>query len=116
MSASERGRPESPPPGASVRPPGGSVPGRDPDGLEKGLGWLLLVATVVASGCFAVALVWPPAADIGGTAGVAVLLGAPFAVILAAGFLYARARAWVLAAITLLLMAILAVGLWIQSG
>lgn len=95
----------------------GPVRGREPvDDFQRGLGRLLLGATVLSAGLLAVAVLWPHAGRAGGTAGVVVLLSAPFVAILTAGALYARRGEWHPAATAGLLLAILAAGLWIQGG
>lgn len=99
--------------------PGGSSRGgapAPPDAFERGLGRLLLGATLLAAGLLGVALVWPASGAPLGTAGVVVLLAAPFGAIVLAGGLYAREGRWRAVATAGLLLAILAAGLWLQGA
>ncbi len=90
--------------------------GLEPDDFQRGLGKFLLGATLLSAALLAIAVLWPRAGAAGGTAGVVVLLAAPFGAILTAGALYARRGEWRPAATAVLLLAILAAGLWIQGA
>lgn len=113
------------PDGDEVGPDGGAGRGPSPaegplpppsDAAVSGLGPLLRICVLVVAVALLAAVIPWTGADAAARAGVGVLLSAPYLATLSAAVHYVRERRWPEAALALLLLALLLVGLWIGTG